>query len=296
MKKCKYLYPFLSIILLTTACGPSEADKEKERQKRIFTENPIQWNTYSATEQIPFDKDTLHVSYTLDLEYTYPQEYSNELIKSKLTTILNSEIWGQLDADIDGNYPPTEEYINNYVTKQKDAYIEQLNEQLPVWNGRNGDSLFTAKQKISTKVLFNEANFVSYQVLDETSRGSATPNTSFTYITLDVAEGKKLTEKDLYKADYQEELNKRLVNKLVNAMKMKDAEELKESDFWGVYDISSNDNFLLTRNNICYIINPQEYASKEKGVIRLCFTYEELKDLFSENSPLNIFVQTTDKQ
>lgn len=194
MRKLNY---FLSISLLLsilmTACGPSEADKENERRKRKFTENPIQWNNYSVTEDVPFDQDTLHVSYQVDISYQYPQEYSSELIKNKLTNILNTEIFGEFEPDLEGNYPSAADYVTNYINKLKDGYIEQMNEVMPIWNGLNGDSLFTGKQKLETRIIFDEANFVSYQVIMQVKRGNneALPYDSIvSNIVLDVAEGK----------------------------------------------------------------------------------------------------------
>ena len=294
MKKLNYFSSVLLLVsLLMTACGTSEADKESERKKRKFAENPIQWNNYDVIQTIPFDQDTLHVSYQVEVSYRYPQEYSNEIVKNKLANILNTEIFGEMDPDLEGNYPKAEAYVTDYIDYVKGAYLEQLNQLIPIWNGLNGDSLFTEKQKIDTRIVFNEANFISYQVLTQTKRGNDTStefDTAVTNIVLDVVEGRKLNEKDVFKLGYKEELNKRIVKKLLEQLDIQDEEEFKASPYWGVYDIASNNNFLLTRDNICYCYNPQEYADKSIGLIEVCFTYEEVKDLFADNSPLKFFL------
>lgn len=298
MKRTIYFFSTIFFVgFLMSACGPSETDKENERKIRKLSENPIDWNNYSVTQNVPFDKDTLHVSYQVDVEYRYPQEYSNESIKEKLINILNLELWGEIQPDLDGNYPTAEAYVDNYISDLKGAYLKQLNELIPLWNGRNGDSLFTETQKISTEVVFNKANFVSYQIVNQIRRGdsdSVPYNYTVTNLVLDVVEAKRLKEADLFKTGYNEELNKRIVAKMLDELKVDSEEQLKASDYWGVYDMAANNNFVVTADNICYTFNPQEYAEKKEGIINICFTYDELKDLFSPNSPLNFFIDNID--
>lgn len=298
MKQSIYFFSIVFMVgFLMSSCGTSDADKEKDRKIRKLSENPIEWNNYSVTQNVPFDKDTLHVSYVVDIEYRYPQEYSNESIKEKLTNILNTELWGELKPDLEGNYPAANLYVDNYINDLKGAYLEQLNELIPLWNGRNGDSLFTETQKISTEVVFNKANFVSYQVVNQMRRGnndSIPYDYTVTNLVLDVVEAKRLKESDIFKSDYKEELNKRIVAKMLDELKVDNEEQLKASDYWGVYDMAANNNFVVTADNICYTFNPQEYAEKKEGIINICFTYDELKDLFAQNSPLNFFIDNVD--
>lgn len=295
----KFLHTTLviSLLVLFNACGPTEAEKEAMRQKRMFVENPIQWDTLMQTSYIPFQKDSINASYTINISYLYPQEYQSESVKSNLHRTLSTLIWGDWEADITLSENPAEKVVADYINKQKELYTEQLNYQIPLWNGINGDSLFSAIQNIETRILYNEANFISYQVSIENFRGktaNATPTIEILNISLDLTNGHHLTEADIFVENHEEPLNKLLSNKILEIIELNTSNELEKSKYRGADDISCNNNFYLNRDGIHYTFNPQEYTDASLGILTISLSYNELKDILKPGSPLSIFTNSTE--
>lgn len=298
----KYLYTILlaiGVFVLFHTCGLSEEEKEARRKKRVFVENPVQWDSLLLTSQIPFKNDSVDALYTINISYIYPREYQNELIKSNLHQVLNTIVWQQKEEqdELMLGDKTVDKVVNDYIDRQKELYTEQLNYQTPLWNGIAGDSLFSAIQNIETEILYNEANFVSYQVRVYNYRGkttNATPNIEIINITLDLTDGRRLTLKDIFVDECEVKLNKLLLDKIFIDAGIEVIDDETISKYWGIYDIAGNDNFYLTSEGIYYTFNPQEYANLEVGVLTVFLPYDKVKAILKPESPLNIFLNSTE--
>ncbi len=77
------------------------------------------------------------------------------------------------------------------------------------------------------------------------------------------------------------------MDKIVAQNNVKKADDLLEFGYWGIEDITSNDNFYVDKKGITYIFNPGECAAFTLGEIRVFIPYEEVISVLKANSPIS---------
>ncbi|MDR0941372.1 MAG: DUF3298 and DUF4163 domain-containing protein [Bacteroidales bacterium] len=123
-------------------------------------------------------------------------------------------------------------------------------------------------QKTRTgKVLFANANYVSYAINGYDYSGGAHGYTSVYYYEFDVKTGKRLTESDIFKGDYEKTLTQIFLKKLET-----------EDCFKELYidRVRPNGNFFINEKGITYFFNSYEIASYACGNFELFIPFEEL--------------------
>lgn len=128
---------------------------------------------------------------------------------------------------------------------------------------------------------------LSYQVSSMDYKGGANSSTLYKNVVLDLKTGNVVTEQDIFIADYKKELNAMLTSKIVAQNNVKKAEELLEFGYWGIEDITSNNNFYLDDNGLIYIFNQGEYSAPSLGKIQVPFTFKELSAILKPDSPIS---------
>ena len=77
--------------------------------------------------------------------------------------------------------------------------------------------------------------------------------------------------------------------KIITQYKGKNTEELIEIGFWGIEDLSSNNNFLVDDKGITYVFNPGESSAPSLGETKVFFEYGEILHILKKDSPIAIF-------
>lgn len=274
------------------SCNPFTA-KESKRKDRKFVENPIELDTLSMQSSQPLVSDDIKADCKISLNLIYPHQYQNETVKSNLQQQLNEAIL-QIDSSAllhtNDVHEASKIFIENYF-KEYQAVVSELGKLSNV--ATNTDSLYTTSYNISSSLLYNEANFISLEVIKQLYRGI--PQVQVNYekqlIILDLTDGRQLHEADLYVDDYKPKLTNLLKEKLGSYVENPAEEEnIEYLSYWGAADIAPNNNFAILDDGIKYTFNPGEYADAKIGVIDILLNYDELSDIIKPDSPLKIFI------
>lgn len=292
MKFKHSLFILLSLIVLAMISCNLFTSKEAKRKDRKFVENPIQLDTLSISSSQPLVNNDIKADCRVSLNLIYPHQYQNETVKSNLQEQLNESILQIQSSDLlltNDAREVSKLFIDNYF-KEYQAVVSELAKISN--NATNNDSLYTTRYNITSSLLYNEANFISLEVVKQLYRGKpeALANLEKQLIVLDLTDGKKLQEQNLFVDNYQPLLAQLLKDALNNHLGISEEEDLEYLAYWGAADIGPNNNFAVLEDGIQYTFNPGEYADPKIGVIDIFLSYDELSDIIKPDSPLKIFI------
>ena len=271
------------------ACKPSAEEKEKQRVRRSLTPNPISWDTLYINKAQPLESEKVQASANLMINYIYPISYENQEVLEKVAREIAFYVMGEEDTYIT---MPANEALESYATSYFANYEKETKSKLELWNKVNGRDIFSYNYNIETKVVYNEANLISYQIA--TSEGAGKDSIKIVNtknIVLDLANGALLSENDLFVEDYSERLNQLLIQQLLKDTKADSIEVLHEKGYWGITDIAANNNFFVTWDGITYTFNPDEYADAKLGTLKIFIDFDDLLPIIKEGAPITILTK-----
>lgn len=256
-------------------------------EKKINTPNAISYDSISVSRIYHLDNDSTKPSCSLKITYIFPVKFADEKILATVQKELNFALME------DEKYEPMkpQDAINKYVEDYVEKYKTDAKEQFPDWQ-ESGDTedYFSYYKTLDTKVIFDMDDILSYQISSMDYKGGANSSTAYRNIVIDLKTGNILSEQDIFLPEYRKLLNAILIRKIVAQNKVQKPEDLLEFGYWGIEDLTSNENFLVDNNGLTYIFNPGEYSAPSLGEIRVSLPYNEIRDLLRDNSPISIFV------
>jgi hypothetical protein len=191
------------------------------------------------------------------------------------------------DEQSDTLAPP--DAVNKYIEDYIEKYKDDAKNRFPEWgNSDDAEDYFSYYKTLETKILFDADGLLSYQISSMDYKGGANSSTAYNNIVINLKTGKILTEEDIFVPDYQNILNALLIKKIVIRNNGQTPEDLLKLGYWGIEDLTSNENFYVDNTGITYIFNPGEYAALSLGEIRVFLPYDEIRDILKDNSPISI--------
>jgi hypothetical protein len=287
MKLNKYtsLAPILCISLLTLSCSPKGVQS---------TENNIKFDSISVHLNPHFFNDPAKPTYELNLEFVYPDAGPDA---ERLAAIRRIFIETALDRDF-GDLTPKEavkawtDDFMEYVKTTEDAYREAL-EQHGHADDADGEWFFgTDAQLYVTRgndIIFNKNNILSYGVGEDAYEGGAHGSFNYNCFNIDLTNASLIKERDIFIEGYEEPLAEQIIAKLAGKNGLAEGKDLEDIGYFSVDEIAPNGNFSIDETGITYYYNQYEIAAYAIGLIEVVLTYEELKPLLREDSPLKIF-------
>ena len=252
--------------------------------KKSDSPNGITYDSLSVSKIYHLDNDSTKPSCTIKVKYLFPVKYADAEILSKIQkelnyTILEDESYESLSPD-----SAVDKFVEDYIKN----YIDEANVQFPDWaQSDETEDYFSFYKSIESKVLYDKNKLLSYQVSSMDYKGGANSSTLYKNVVLDLKTGNVVTEQDIFIPDYKQVLNAMLTSKIVEQNNVKKAEDLLEFGYWGIEDITSNNNFYLNDNGLAYIFNQGEYSAPSLGKIEIPFSFEELSAILKPDSPIS---------
>ncbi|WP_165024884.1 RsiV family protein [Dysgonomonas sp. ZJ279] len=268
-------FSILGVILLLSSCT----------KKGNHEANLIAFDTINVAKVYHLDNDSTKPSCSLKIDYIYPNQFENADVLAKIQQELNFIF---MEGDVYETLTPVDavnKYVNDYITN----YKEEVESQFGNWeeSGETED-YFSFYKTLSSEILFNEANILSYQIKMMDYKGGANSSTLYQNIVFDLNTGNVIKEQDIFSPNYKKLLNTLLINKIVAQNKVQKPEDLLEFGYYGIEDLTSNGNFYVDNKGITYIYNQREIAAPSLGEIRIFISYNEIENLLSENSPISV--------
>jgi hypothetical protein len=253
--------------------------------KRTGAPNEVVYDSIAVSEIYHLDNDSTKPSCSVKISYVYPKAYADTLILTKLQQEFNYAMLEDESYETLSPENAVDKYITDYIANYKDA----AETQFPDWEtSEDSDDYFSFYKILSSKVLFDRGGLISYQTSSMDFKGGANSSTFYKNTIIDLKTGEVVTEKDIFIPEYQKLLNAMLADKIVAQNNVEKAEDLLEFGYWGIEDITSNNNFSIDQNGLTYLFNQSEYSVPSLGTVKVPFTYDELYPILKENSPISI--------
>ena len=120
----------------------------------------------------------------------------------------------------------------------------------------------------------------------ENYTGGAHGAHAYNHFVIDLKNGKKLKEEDIFIDSYQEQLAAILVAQIAKQNNVTDPKELENMGFFSVDEIYPNNNFLIDETGITYTFNEYEIAAYVVGPIHVHIPFEDVQLLLKQDSPI----------
>lgn len=254
-------------------------------QKTIKTEEKDYVKKYFLS------KDTTKGALSIDVEVEIPVAFADKEVLKSIRTILITNLFG-------------EEYISHATdslvflfTKDLCADYKENNEPLLTALDSANRYSFNNEHVVSGFSLLSDKKIYVYGIERYVYMGGAHGLETRNYYNFDLKTGKSITEKDLFKTNYETELSelikKRIIEESKESNETKDLEpilSLEDTDFWSD-SIKPNGNFYITDESINYVFNPYEIAPYYMGQTEVTIPFNRLKSLLKPNSIIAYLVE-----
>ncbi len=218
----------------------------------------------------------------LVVDFIYPTDCKNK----EVLPIVQKQFIASYFGEKYEQYTPqvaVEQYTKDYLTNYKD--LEEIFQKDLKENDQPG-AWYSYYEMSSNTILYNKNDFLSYCVNFENYTGGAHGSHSFTNFTLDMTNGKRITEDDLFVEDYQDALAEILVNEIAKQNKLTDTKDLENIGYFSIDEIYPNNNFYIDDNGITYTFNEYEIAAYALGTTTVHLNFDQVKMLLKEDNPL----------
>lgn len=268
---------FVMALLVLSSC---------KTEKKTDVPNDVVYDSISVARIYHLDNDSTKPSCSLKINYIFPIKYTDEKVLANMQKELN---YAMMEDEKYEDLKPAaavDKYIEDYI----ENYKNDAKEQFPDWqDSHDTEDYFSYYKTLNTKILFDMGGITSYQISSMDYKGGANSSTAYRNIVLDLQTGNTVKEQDIFRSEYKKLLNDMLIRKIVNQNKVQKPEDLLEFGYWGIEDLTSNNNFSVDSTGLTYIFNPGEYSAPSLGEIRVFLPYNEIQDMLNINSPIYRF-------
>jgi hypothetical protein len=281
MKKQSILFIFSLLVCTTFFSCTSKTIKTEEKD---------------FVKKFYLSKDTTKGALSVDIEVEFPVAFANKEILQSIRATLITDLFG-----------------NEYISHANDSIVQLFTSELYTEYKENNEPLlddldstnrysFDNEHTLSGFSLLSDKKIYVYGIERYVNMGGAHGLETRNYYNFDLKTGKLITEKELFKANFQSELASLLKKRIVEQSKEyrdeKNSEpilDLEDTDYW-TDSIKANDNFYITDEGINYVFNPYEIAPYYMGQTEITLPYNRLKDLIKPNSIVAYLVEKSAKQ
>ncbi len=227
------------------------------------------------------EEDTTLGSLNIDLNVDIPTEYRDfkilQNIKTDIYMVLFGETYNLIDA---------ESALDLYAEDLSKEYIEN-NSSFAEKVSKESFLGFNQSIILEGFSLLSDERIYSYGVKRFVDFGGAHPIQIRNYYNFDIKSGVLITENEIFKDDFYDELAQILQQNFMSRFDTKNAnKDSPQSSDYSISDIRPNGNFYVNDQAICYIYNPYEIAAYYLGDTEISLPYDEIKHLMKEKNPL----------
>ena len=255
-------------------------------QVRGVAENKVTWDSLVVKRTYHMMNVDTNPACSLHVKFIYPTDFPdiNVLNATKKQFIL--DYFGSKYADLSPELAAAkyaEDFVLTFKEDEKDFAKEKDTESRP---SEIEDSWYDMNETASNHILYNRNNLLSFMILKESYNGGAHSAHSYTNRVIDLSTGLRITEKELFREDYQDDLAKIIVECIALANNVGDALELENIGFFNIKEIYPNKNFYVDEMGITYIFNEYEIAAYALGAVTVRIPYEKIRHLLLPSAPI----------
>ncbi|MBT8380632.1 MAG: DUF3298 and DUF4163 domain-containing protein [Ignavibacteria bacterium] len=212
--------------------------------------------------------DSTYSNNCAQIQIEFPQiEYSqNHLVEKKINNSIKNYV---LQPVFGENQPATAEKLIENFLKEYETFKDDFPEAFQHWS----------LERIG-EVRYNSSYVFSVEFSEYSYLGGAHPNTYVTFTNFDIKSGEKIRMDDLFKQNFNNELNRIAELKFRKLKELNETEDLGQAGFW--FDDNRfylNDNFIITNSSLIFYYNNYEITAYAFGPTELEIPYSRIKHL-----------------
>lgn len=259
------------------------------------TRNTIKTEEKDSVKKYYLSKDTAKGALNMDIEVEIPVSFTNKDVLKSIRSTIITNLFG-----------------DEYVSHANDSLVLLFSQDMATEYKENNAPLLNVLDK-TNRYSFNNEHVVSgfsllsdkkiyvYGIERYVYMGGAHGLETRNYYNFDLKTGKTLSEKDLFKPNYEPELADLLKKRIVEqSNEMKETKEtepilsLEDTDFW-TDSIKPNGNFYITDESINYVFNPYEIAPYYMGQTEVTIPFNRLRNILKPASLIAYLVEKQSK-
>ena len=257
------------------------------------TQNTIKTEEKDYVKKFFLSKDTTKGALSVDIEVEIPVSFANkEVLKSIRSTIITNLFGQEYTSQVNDSL---------VLLFTKNLYADYRENNEPLLSELDSANLYSFNNEhvVSGFSLLSDKKIYVYGIERYIYMGGAHGLETRNYFNFDLKTGNLITEKDLFKSNYQAELSEIIKMRIVEESKeMNETKEtepilsLEDTDFWSD-SIKPNGNFYITDESINFVFNPYEIAPYYMGQTEVSIPFNRLKNILK---PTNIIAYLVEKQ
>ena len=255
------------------------------------TQKTIKTSENDFVKKYFLSKDTTKGALSVDLEVEIPVAFVNKDVLKSIRATIITNLFGAEYVD------HANDSLIQIFTKDLVADYKENNEPLMNKIDTANRYSFNNEHVVSGFSLLSDKKIYVYGIERYVYMGGAHGLETRNYYNFDLKTGKTITEKDLFKPNFEPELSelikKRIVEESKEVKESKDTEPiltLEDTDFWAD-SIKPNGNFYITDEGINYVFNPYEIAPYYIGQTEVTIPFNRLKNILKPNSIIAYLVE-----
>ena len=250
------------VTVLLTACGSGNREPNTEFKRAVID------TTTKLTREENSPQCTVH----LNIEYAAKD--------SKAAQEMNRAVMGHL-LDMEGM--SMEQAVDSFANKYARDYQKNF---APLYRKDRGDDAKRAwyeyRYSVDTNTRAGHEGIVVYVATLEYYEGGAHGISQRLVMNFNEDTGRQVVLSDVFVPGYEEGLNEKLLEALMDFADAGSLEELHEKGFLYSMDMFAPENFILGEDEVTFVYNPYEIAPYPEGIIELSIDYDDLKDILKK--------------
>ena len=237
--------------------------------------------------------DTTKGALSIDIEVEIPVAFADSNVLKTIRKTIITNLFGP-------------EYVSHHNDSivalfAKELMTDYKETNAPLANVKDSTNKysFNNEHTLSGFSLLSDKKIYVYGIERYVDMGGAHGLETRNYYNFDLKTGNLITEKDIFKANYQygiaELLKKRIVEDSKDSTDLEPIMNIEDTDFW-TDSIKPNGNFYITDEGINYVFNPYEIAPYYMGQTEVSIPYIRLKDFIKPNSIIYYLAEKQLKQ
>ena len=219
----------------------------------------------------------------LQINFVYPVSANKDILPT-----LQKEFVSAYFGEAYDTLSPSQavkKYSDDYIAAYKDLEEDFKNAQKDN-ESSSIQSWFSYYESSSSDIIFNKDDVLSFTVNFENYTGGAHGSHSHNHYVIDLSNGQRLNEGDIFVDDYQSQLSQILIHQLAKQYNLSDPKELENVGIFSIDEIYPNNNFYIDETGITYTYNEYEIAAYVVGPIFIHLSYEQIEFLLKPDSPV----------
>lgn len=256
------------LILIAVSCIALGVVSCRNGASRFKENNGISFDSVKSSEQISVKFDSTNATCQLDIQLVFPKT-DDKTLQSLFVKSFFGEAYASLSPE-DAAKKYTQDVFTNYrndakeLLSLKNEWEEEdveMHEHDYLDNPNLDVNSMNYTESLSDTIVYNAYQLISYQVKQIYFKGNRRGSESIRNFVIDLSTNDYLSEKDIFKEGYEEELHSQFIATLLKQNDAKTIEELEEYGYFGLDEMYPNNNFWVDNKGITYVFNRGEYSA-----------------------------------